>query len=93
MNTPEIGHISLLTSKFSNLTGLLNGVIDWLLGLAGSLAMIAIIYSGLMYITAGGDTAKAETAKKNLIWAIIGIVLITLAYVIIHEVGQIIGAF
>jgi len=44
-----------------------------------------------MYITSGGDPTKAESAKKNLIWAITGIVVILLAYVIVQWVGNILN--
>jgi len=83
---PNITDINLPTSHFekTGLVGVVSGVIDWILLVAGGLAVIAIVYSGIMYITSGGDTTKAETAKKNLIWAISGIVVITLAYVIIQ---------
>ena len=80
------GTIIFPSTKISSIRDLIVAIIDWLLVLAGSLAVIAIIYSGIMYITAGGDPAKAETAKKNLVWAVIGIVIIALALVIINTV-------
>ncbi len=81
-----ISNINLPPSRFNSLAELVGGIIDWLLVFAGVLAVIAIVYSGLMYITSGGDPAKAETAKKNLVWAIIGIVIIALAFVIVNTV-------
>lgn len=87
----DFGQIIFPSTKVSSIRGLIVAIIDWLLILAGSLAVIAIIYSGLMYITAGADTTKAETAKKNLIWAIIGVVVISLALVIINTVVSVLG--
>jgi hypothetical protein len=89
--TGDWGTIIFPSTKISSLTGLVSAIIDWLLVLAGALAVIAIIYSGLMYITSGGDTAKAENAKKNLIWAIIGVVVIALALVIVNTVVNVVG--
>jgi len=80
------GTIIFPSTKISSIRDLIVVIIDWLLVLAGALAVIAIIYSGIMYITAGGDPAKAETAKKNLICAIIGVIVIALALVIINTV-------
>lgn len=82
----DFGTIIFPSTKISSIRDLIVAIIDWLLILAGSLAVIAIIYSGIIYITAGADTTKAETAKKNLIWAIIGVVVISLALVIINTV-------
>lgn len=56
---------------------------------AGILALIALIYSGILYITAGGDQTKAEKAKKNLTWAIIGVLVTFMAYIIIEWINNI----
>lgn len=83
--------INLPQSKFSDIGGLLNGVVSWIIGFGGALAVIAIVYSGIMYITAGPDQAKAEAAKKNLTWAIIGLVIAILAIVIIQSIYPILS--
>lgn len=82
----ELGKIDLPGGKFSSIRDLLLGAVTWILGFCGALAVIAIIYSGYMYMTAGGDPAKAESAKKNLVWAITGIVIIGLSIVIVQAV-------
>jgi len=90
----DLGKInwSPLQSKFTGEpAAVVAAIITWLLGFAGALAVIAIVWSGVMYITAGGDPTKAESAKKNLIWAITGVVVILLAYVIIQWVGNILN--
>ncbi len=56
---------------------------------AGSLAVLAVIYSGFMYITAGGDSDQAEKAKKNLTWAIIGVVLVASSVLIVSWVDNV----
>ena len=83
---PTIGEITLPTSKFdlTGTEGLVTGIINWLLGLTGVVAIVAVVYSGIMYMTAGGDTTKAEAARKNLTWAITGIVIIVLSFVIVN---------
>ena len=78
-------------SRFNNLTEVIFGAISWLLIFSGSLAVIAIIWSGIMYITAGGDAEKAVTARKNLTWAIIGVIVLVLSYFIVNEVNRIVG--
>ncbi|HEY4524634.1 MAG TPA: pilin [Patescibacteria group bacterium] len=90
-DVPNWKDIDFPGSRFTDIAGLVQAIINWLLGLGGALAVIAIVYSGIMYITAGDDPTKAETAKKNLVWAVIGVVIILLAYVIINEVARILG--
>jgi len=58
----------------------------WLLGIAMTIAVIIIVVSGIMYMTAG-DTDRAKTAKKwlwNGIWGAlivlaVGLILATIA--------------
>lgn len=64
------------------LSALVDNVISIILFLAGALAVIYLLWSGISYITAGGDDTKAATARKGIINAIIGIIIIVLAFVI-----------
>lgn len=72
------------------LTGTIQNIITWVLFLAGALAIIYLIYGGLLYITAAGDAEKATKGRTALINAIIGIVIIALSYVIVTWVVSII---
>lgn len=83
---PVISEIIWPASKFNNTTDLVVGIINILLFFAGAAAVFAIIYSGIMYITASGDVAKAEAARKNLTWAITGIILVLLSLAIVNWV-------
>ena len=74
-DVPSVKDIVFPGSKFKDLPDFVQGVINWLFGLAGAFAVIAIVYSGIMYITSGADQTKTETAKKNLVWAINGLVI------------------
>lgn len=88
-NLGDLGKIEFLPTKVNSAQEIIVVAINWLLGLMGALAVIAIIYSGLMYITAGADQTKAENAKKNLVWAITGIVIVALSFVLVSWVSQI----
>ncbi len=66
-------------------------VVKWLMATIGFAAVIFIIVSGIQYITAAGDERRAETAKKNLMYSIGGLVIALLAYVIIYTIDQILG--
>lgn len=94
MSLPNLGEITKITlpdSKFKDIPGLVGGIFEWIFGFAAALAIIAVVYSGIMYITAGGDAAKAEKAKNNLFWAIIGVIIAILAMVIIQWVSNILN--
>ena len=88
---PNIKDIVLPGSNFTSLEGLIVGVINWMLILAGILAVVALIYSGIMYITAGGNADQAAKAQKNITWAVIGIVIILLSLAIVNWVINIVN--
>lgn len=53
---------------------------------AGVVAVIVILLSGYRYITSGGDSQKAATAKNTLVGALVGLAVISLAQLIISTV-------
>jgi hypothetical protein len=67
-------------------------ILLWLFGFAGIIAVVYLIYGGILYITAGGDAEKATKGRTALVNAIIGIVIIALAIVIVTWVNSIIGS-
>lgn len=64
------------------LSTIVDKVIGLMLGIAGALAVIYLLYAGISYITAGGEPTKAEKARTGIVNAIIGIVIIVLAFII-----------
>ena len=54
--------------------------------IAGTAAVIMIIYAGFRYIVSGGDEKGVKSAKNTMIYAIVGIVLVMIAQVIIFFV-------
>ena len=52
------------------------------LGFLGSLILIIIIYAGFLWLTAGGNTEQVEKAQKWMLNAVIGLVIITMAFFI-----------
>lgn len=66
--------------------GILYRVTQLISAIAGVAAVIAMIVGGFMYVLAGGDAAKAATARNTLIYAAVGLVVIVLAQSIISFV-------
>lgn len=59
------------------------GLIQWVLGFLGLIAVIMILIGGFKWMTAGGNEEKIESAKKLLTSAIIGLVIVLLAWAIV----------
>jgi hypothetical protein len=54
--------------------------------IGGVAAVIMIMIAGLKFITSSGDAQSVSSAKKTLIYAIVGLVVIGLAQAIVHFV-------
>ena len=65
---------------------LVEDLIDVLLLFAGIIAVLFIIIGGFQYIFSGANEELAETGKKTLRNAIIGLVIIILSYVIVNVI-------
>ncbi len=78
--------VEIKDPKSTDLPAILNLVIGWILALVGGLAVLFIIWGGIQYVTSAGNKDKAETAKKTLTYAIVGLIVIVLAEVIVSLV-------
>lgn len=67
-------------------------VITRVLGFLGIIMVALVIYSGWQYMSAGGDKAKLEEAKKRIQNAVIGLIIILSAYTITNFVIECSGS-
>lgn len=59
-------------------------IVQWVLGFLGLIAVSIILYAGFIFVTAGGGSEeRIEKAKKMMTGAIIGLVIILLAWAIV----------
>ncbi|MBN2585052.1 hypothetical protein JXA59_00145 [Patescibacteria group bacterium] len=86
ITAPSVGQVPAGT----NIKDILIKVGNWLLTIAGALAVVYLIYGGIMYIV-GGEKG-AEKAKTMIINAITGLVIIALASLIARLVVKTLGA-
>lgn len=63
-------------------------IINWALYLSGAIAVIFVIIGGYRYLTAGGNEETATKGRKSVVNALIGLVIIILAYVIVNAVAS-----
>ena len=54
--------------------------------LAGSIAVIMIIVAGVMYVTSTGDSGRVAKAKNMLTYAIVGLIVVIIAFAITNWV-------
>ncbi len=70
------------------------GIMDIITLLASVIAVLAvlmIVISGIMYMTSLGDPARASKAKDTLTYAVIGLIIALLAWVIVKSIAVAFG--
>lgn len=67
-------------------------VVKAIIGLAGIALFVMLLVGGFKYITAGDDPKAIDAAKKTLTYAIGGLVLILVSYLILLLIQTITGA-
>lgn len=65
-------------------------IINLLVVIAVIASLVYLIYGGLRWVISGGDKEKVEAARKTVVAAIIGLVVVLLSWVIITVVMQIV---
>lgn len=67
---------------------IIRNVLNFLLSLVGVLAIIMLVWGGIMYLTSAGDEKRADTAKSIVKWAIIGIAVALASLVLVTQVAK-----
>jgi len=65
-------------------TTILSSVTNLIFIIAGVIAFLYLIYSGFIYLTAGGNPDAAKKGQQGLLNAILGLVIIFLAFGIVR---------
>lgn len=82
----DIGMTGQVASGDTILTNVLNAAYFW----AGIICVIIIITAGYFYVTSAGNASTVKRAKDALVGAVVGLVVIILAFTITQFI---IGSF
>lgn len=64
------------------------GFINWVIGIAGVMSVIFIVYGGILYITSTGDPGRVKQAKNMIIYSLIGLAIVALSATITALVSR-----
>jgi hypothetical protein len=64
------------------------GILNWVYGISGIVAVGFIVYGAIMYATAQGNADTIKQATKSLIYAVVGLVVVLLAAAITNFVAS-----
>lgn len=77
--------------KADNLTELLADVANFIFIIAIPIAVIVILISGIRYLLAGGNEDKINSARRALVWAAVGLVIILIGKGIISVIQSLLS--
>ena len=84
------GEVGAITDQVT-LTNTVIRLISWFAWIIALAAVVMGLYAGILFITAGGDSGKVETARNILLYAIIGIVVAIVAFGLVAISRAVIG--
>lgn len=82
------GQGSTYVNSQATVAGLAGNIIGTVLSLVGLIFFILMIYAGILWMTARGDSGTTEKAKETIIASVVGIVIVLASYAITNFVFQ-----
>lgn len=72
------------TGFATSFSGLINGVLSFIMVIGALLVFFYLILGGIEWITSGGDKGKTEGARNKITAAIIGLIILAASYAILQ---------
>lgn len=79
-----------INTNFTNLGSFINQLLPIIFYLSAFLAFFWLIWGAFQYIVAGGDKENLAKARSRITWAIIGLILVLLAFLVAQFAEQIV---
>jgi len=80
------GISSVNDGNSTDLPSFITNIVNILLFLAGAIAVIVIIIGGIRYVMSSGDAGQVQSAKNTILYAVVGLVVVIMAYAIVNFV-------
>ena len=77
----------------NDLSDIIINIMNWLLVIVGVIAIIAFVISGILYLTAAGDSNQIDGAKTAMTWSIVGVIVALMGYVVISAADFMLRGF
>ena len=75
-----------LPTELFGATGVFTMLSNTLLFIVGALSVLMLVVGGLRYVISAGDATKVTAAKNTILYAIVGLIVVLLAYALIDFV-------
>ncbi len=65
---------------------ILTNALNIFYSISGSVAVIVIVFAGIMYVASAGDAGRITRAKNMILYAVVGLIVILAAFAITNFV-------
>lgn len=72
--------------KDADVTTVIGRLITSILGITGSIALLMFVYGGFLWLISAGNPDMVKKGKEVMKWAVLGLVVIVLAYTIVRAI-------
>ena len=79
-------------AQLSELSDVFKNAVNAIFAIAGIVLFVLLVSGGFKFITSGGDPKAVDAAKKTLTYAIAGLVVILVSYLILVLIKTLTGA-
>ena len=80
------GSSDICANKDDDATDLIGIIVNVMLFIVGTLAVIMIIFAGIQYTISSGDAGKVAKAKNTLTYSIVGLIVAFIAFALVNWV-------
>jgi amino acid permease len=77
--------------KYDKIDDIIKAVMDFIAIVGSSIAVIMVIWGGIVYMTAGSSEEKTKNAKKTIQWALTGLAIVWSAKFLIDLLAWVLG--
>lgn len=78
--------IRALSGGQTGLRGIVLTIINFFLTFLGLLAVVMVIYGGFLYVGSAGNEENVNKAKKILLYAVVGIIVIIVSFALVNTI-------
>jgi len=82
----NVSNITSTGEPYRAISVVIGRIIKALLGVVGAVALLMIVYGGMMMLTAAGSPDKVKKGKDVLTWAIIGSIVVLTSYMMVDYI-------
>ncbi len=84
--SPDDNFVGDATNNEGDLKAIVKTILNFFLGFLGFVATIMVMYGGLLYVTGGNNDESIAKAKKIIMYAVVGILIILVSFALINTI-------